>query len=1040
MRKFLCFLTLLTVLCPYVFSQQISVKGKVTDSEGASLPGVNILLKGTSTGTITDADGNYTINVVDENSILIFSYLGYLTEEITVGTQTVIDLTMVTDISELDEIVVIGYGTSLKKNVTTSIAKVDPDDVPKAANSNVNELLFGRASGVRVVQQSAQPGGQVDVSIRGRADFLNNGQGQPLYVVDGVVVPNTSLEPGINFSEINNVRRSSLAGLNPNDIESIEVLKDGSASIYGVEAANGVVIITTKKGKEGKMNVSYSGSRSYLQNMPYLEPLTAEETMVWYNRLEQDAYLAEMDMVPFGTNEPFDVPQTFSDEEIASAGEGTDWLGEIFRPGSTDNHNLSISGGTEKTTYYFSGNYFNQKGTVQNSDMQKFSGMMNLSFKFNKYLKLNTSLSASRLNFNNTVAGWQTGGAGTNGFTALQAALAYPRYVPIIDPETGEYSHFATTGNPVSQLDIRDKTSTNNILTNVSLDISFIPEVLTAKVLYGNNYENSNRDFFIPSTTNWFDDNRARGSLQYAKRQYQTFEGYISFDKELGKIVQTNIVAGYGEYIYDDNGYGIQAQDMLDAINTDNVAAGQATPGVNSYKNRNKKRSYFVRGTFDFVDRYIVTGSFRYDGYSQFFPESKYAAFPSVSLGWKISNEPFMEDVTAINLLKLRASIGKTGKTMPTGVAYAKYEPDADNVSFEDGALILVPYVLTQIDHPNLTWEKTINKDIGFDFALFNNRITGALDWFQDDVTDLLHYGNDAAPTAQLSAIFSEPVNGGHQVRTGIEAALNWDAVRKSNFTYSLALNLTHYKAKWKERYPQDFPSYQSNSDPIHGIYAFETNGILQLDQEVPVWQPDQAQIAGSPIFVDQDGNNTLDSADVVIFDQTPKLSIGFDNKFQFGNFDLSIFFYGQFGAYRRNYSLAWASPANFLPGNQNATVDIKDTWTTQNTGGTYPGAAYNEALFSTSVQGNVSGVGSDYDIMKADFVRCRNLTLGYSFNQPGVKKYFQQLRIYFDIQNLFIISKYKGADPEIMTPAVKGGAAPYPMVRTYTLGINANF
>src|SRR4030042_6581718 len=281
--------------------QGIQIKGKVTAvTSGESLPGVNVLEKGTMNGAVTDLNGNYTIIVSGQDAVLVFSSVGYTQEEVAVGNQTTINMTLVESIEALDEVVVVGYGTVLKKDVTTAIAKVDPTEIPAAANSNVNDLLFGRAAGLRVTQQSAQPGGQIDLSVRGRGDFKDPDQGQPLIVVDGVVVPNTALEPGINFAEINNVRRGALAGINPNDIESIEGLKDGAASIYGVEAANGVILITTKKGKEGRMNVSYGGSHSWSKNMPYLEALNATEYMTYFNRLTQDKYLADSSMQPFG--------------------------------------------------------------------------------------------------------------------------------------------------------------------------------------------------------------------------------------------------------------------------------------------------------------------------------------------------------------------------------------------------------------------------------------------------------------------------------------------------------------------------------------------------------------------------------------------------------------------------------------------------------------------------------------------------------------------------------------------------------------------
>lgn len=1029
-NRFLLTTMLLFLASLFARAQDLVVTGKVIDETGSALPGVNVIIKGTTNGATTNSDGNYTIGNVSQNTVLIFSFIGYGTKEVSVGNQTTIDIQLMSDVTSLDEIVVIGYGTSLKKDVTTSVVKVDPTKIPNAANSGVNDLLFGKAAGVQVSQFSAQPGGQVDLSIRGR--------GNPLIVVDGVIVPNDALEAGINHSEINNVRRGNLGGLNPNDIESIEILKDASAAIYGVSAGNGVIMITTKKGKEGGVRVNYSGSRSWQRNLPYLQPLNAREYMEYYNRFGEDRYLAQNDMQPFGPNAPSGYVPRFSESDINSNTTNTDWVGQVLRDGSIDNHNINFRGGTNNVRYYASAGYFNQIGSVQNSDLKKYTGTFDLSFDISKVFTFNAKAIGSRSNFNNTVAGWQTGGAGSNGFTALQAALAYPSYLPIRNPNTGAYTQFQLIGNPVAQLDIKDKTENSTLFANTSLEINFIPNVLKGKILYGSNYEESFRDFFIPSTTNWFDDYRARASLQQVKRQRQTFETFITFEKRVTDAVNISAVAGFGEYIQDYFTFGVQAFDMLDAINTTSIN-GSLTNG-NSNKSRDKLRSYFARGSFDFHDKYLVTAAWRYDGYSLFYPQSKFASFPSMSVGWKMSNEGFLQGASFIDLLKLRASIGTTGRNnLNDAQAYAIYSPDGNVISFNDGGSNYVSYYLSQIDQPHLGWEKTIMKNVGLDFELFTSRMSGSVEWFRDDVTRLLRSGNSAVNSPALSQVARLPANGGHQVRTGIDVFLEGDVIRNNDFSWNMQANVSHYKYRWEERFEEDDPSTFLNvKDPVRAIYAFETKGILQLGEEAPVYQPAAAQTAGSPIFVDQNGDNILDSDDVIVYDQTPKVSIGFNNVFRYKSFDLSVFLYGQLGSYKQNYSLNWANALGMLNSNQSGTEDVKNAWSSENPRGELPGSTYDEALLGNI--GNTIGWGSDYTISKADFIRARNITLGYTFNSGTLGKYFTDLRIYVDVQNAFIITKYKGADPEIASPAVKGAAAPYPMVRTFSLGLNVNF
>ncbi len=335
------------------------------------------------------------------------------------------------------------------------MAKVEPHTIPNSANLGIPDLLFGRAAGVNITQQSSQPGGNINISIRGK--------GTPLIVVDGVIMPGSGLEPRNGTVEIQGVNRGILAGLNPNDIESIEFLKDTGASIYGVAAANGVMLVTTKKGKGGRMSVSYDAGRSFVSNMAYIKPLNARDYMTYFNQLQVDKFLSDKNMAPFGavTQNLTTYKPQFTDTQIQSAGEGTDWLGQILRNGSIDNHNLSISGASDKVQYYFSGGYFNQIGTTKGSDLTRYTGRMNLTFTLSKQFRISTGINANFNDYTNPQAGGQTGGSGSQGFNALQAALAYPASTPIYDAQ-GKYSIFGLTGNPVSLLDIRDNTSNSH--------------------------------------------------------------------------------------------------------------------------------------------------------------------------------------------------------------------------------------------------------------------------------------------------------------------------------------------------------------------------------------------------------------------------------------------------------------------------------------------------------------------------------------------------------------------------------------------------
>jgi len=1024
MKSKLIIITVVLSFWSTVFAQK-SVTGNVTDPNGMALAGATIIEKGTSNGTSSDFDGNFTIQVGNDNAILQISYVGYVTTEISTTGQANISVQLEEDVTSLEAVVVIGYGTAVKKNITTAVVSVDATKIPNASNSGVTDLLFGKAAGVQVSQASAQPGGRVNLSIRGR--------GNPLIVVDGIIVPTDALESGVNHAEIDNVNRGNLGGLNPNDIESIEILKDASAAIYGVNAANGVILITTKKGKAGKLNVNVDYNHSALSNAPYLKPLNAMEYMQFYNRFDEDRYLAQNNMQPFGSVTPSGYVPHFSESQINNNTTDTNWVDQILRSGSIDNLNVNVRGGTEKTTYYFSGGVFNQEGTVENSGLERYSGKFDLSFQILPFAKLNVGAIGNLSRFGNSVAGWQTGGAGSNGYTALQAALAYPAYLPVRNPDTGEYTQFQLIGNPVAQLDIKDKSKNTTILTTTSLDVDIIPEVLTGKILFGYNNESSFRDFFIPSTTNWFDDYRSRASLQNSSRERQTFETYLTFVKEFSPVKIT-AVAGFGEYTDKGFGFGVQAFDMLDAINTSNIT-GSPSNG-NSWKYFNKLRSYFARGTFDILDRYLIEGAIRYDGYSQFFPDSKYAAFPSISAGWKISNEPFFEGLSEkIELLKLRGSLGTTGQNLPSGVAYGFYAPDGEIISFNDGNSNYVPYLLAQLDDPSLTWQKTIMKNIGLDFEMYKGRLYGSVEWFQDRITNLLRYGNNAVNTAALSFIPTRPANGGEQKREGYEISLGGDIIRTDDLRWKLDLNFSHYNFDWVKRFEEDDPStYLNADDPVTGIYAYETDGIIQIGETISDYQPTAASIAGAPRFVDQNEDNVLDRNDLKVYDSAPDFSFGLTTTLTYKNFDLATSLYGQVGSYKQNYSLNWANPIALLSGTVAGNSDSYKVWSTENPNGTLPGATYDEALLG------LSG-GTDVTVTNADFLRMRNITLGYTLNPEQFKSvFFNDLRIYVDFQNPFLITSYKGADPEILAPGVKGAAAPYPIVKSIAIGLNLNF
>jgi len=1011
-----------------ILAQEITISGTVTDTTGESLPGVNVVVKGTTNGTITDVDGNYTINNVPSDAILKYSFIGFKVQEIPVEGKSNINVVLDTESVGLDEVVAVGYGTVSRKNLTTAISKVNTDEVQKAASSNLTQVLLGRAAGLQATVASAQPGGQVNISIRGA--------GNPIYVVDGVMMPFNGLEagPGGSMTVVpQSVNRSGLAGINPEDIESVEVLKDAAASIYGIEAANGVILITTKKGKEGKMNLTYNGSVSVSTNYDYLSMYDAPTYMERANVFSKEQYLYNNGMVPYGTTS-FDNGWSapYSTAEIGSA-TTTPWVDQILRNGKINNQNVSVNGGSKNLTYYVSGNYFDQEGNVENSGMTRYSLKSTVEAKLAPFIKLTSTINVNRNEYDNSTVGGTSNGRGSQAAGSLTNAMSYLPHLPIKDTD-GNYTVFMNTPNAVSMLDIADQTITNGTYMNFAADITILKDMLYGKLLYGNNLENTKRSTYIPSTVYFDGSFKSRGNLGQQMRQNQTFEATLSFMKDFDDLLSMSAVVGVGKYKNNGDGMNVAYDGQHDAIANDNLGAitGNVLPG--SYRYGDEKRSQFIRANFDFLDKYVLAATLRRDGTDKFFPNEKYSLFPSVSAAWKMSNETFLENTDWINLLKLRASYGQTGSDNLGSSMYGTYSPFYTHVFFNENTQEYIPFMQDGLDYPFVSWQKTTMKNIGIDLHLFSNRISGSFDVFQNDVTDMLTNAN----TAGLSMFPTEPINGGHIRRTGWDATINSTNIKNYDFTWNTSLTLSKYNSVWKERAENyDYNTYELKENaPTNARYFYEVGGIVNSDMSnMPESQPEAARIPGYPIIVDQNADGEITIDDIVMENEVPTIYWGLDNNFTYKNFDLSIFIYSQMGVNRYNYAYSWAYPGALSNQTSNTSIYADDVWNSQdNTNGTRPGIAY--SLASVSLPGG-AGISTDYQ--KATFVRVRNITLGYTFDK--VSKYFSGVRVFADVQNPFVFTNFDGFDPEIKSGGdYKGGKAEYPQVRTYSVGLKVNF
>lgn len=715
------FLTLFLLCTSLTYAQNNKVTGRVVDAQGEPVIGASVVVKGQQKGVVTDVDGNYSIDVA-KGETLQFSYIGFRTVQKAVSKSTM-DVVMTEDANVLNEVIATGYGAVSRKNLTTAIDKVKGDDVIKTGTTNMSQMLMGRAAGLQATMSSAQPGGGVSINIRGG--------GEPLYVVDGVVMPADALEGstgGTNTVMPSSVNRSGLAGLNPDDIESIEVLKDASAAIYGINAANGVILITTKSGKKGKMKVSYEGSLSMVRNYKYLEQLNATDFMNYVNVFKKEQYLYNNQMAPYGPN-AYDGgnDDAYTAAQISST-QNTDWASYILKNGSISAHNVTIQGGTDRLTYYLSGNYYQQNGTVANSAYERFVLRANIGAQVFKWLKVTTSLNYNKNNNNNGLVGGTSSGRGAQASGALTAALSYPSNLPLRN-EDGQYYAFSTIPNPVGMLAMTNRSYSDGFNANFTFDFTIIPGMLTARALYGYNKEHAKRDVYIPSDVYFDQMYKARGSLQNIERDNSTLEAMISFDHSfLNNALSLNAVVGMGRYFSNGSGLGVSYNEINDIIGNDNIAAasGDIKPSSNAWSN--EKRSQFGRFSLDILDRYVLAGTLRRDGTDKFFKDKKYNWFPSASVAWKIYNEKFMENVKWVNMLKLRGSYGQTGNDNLGSTLYGAYSASGNQVAFDNNATKYVAYYLSSKDYPDVTWEKTIMKNIGLDFSILKDRIYGSFD------------------------------------------------------------------------------------------------------------------------------------------------------------------------------------------------------------------------------------------------------------------------------------------------------------------------
>lgn len=1040
-----------------LFAQSKVVTGNVKASDDETgLPGARIMIKGTTEGTTTDEDGNFSLSV-PADAVLMVSSIGYASQEISVGNQTVINIVLAADVLSLQEVVVIGYGTQDRKDLTGSISSVTAAQIEKVPVNTIDQAIQGRSPGVLVTNNDGSPGGSVSIKIRGTGSFGDN---SPLYVVDGYPISG-----GLN-------------NINPNDIATMDILKDASATaIYGSRASNGVVIITTKRGKKDGLQVTFDAN-TMVQKIPKTyDVLNAQEFATFATEVANEVAYP---VLPEWSN--------------PSSLRNIDWQDEVYQTGVRQSYNLGIRGGNDKVSSAFSVGYLDHKGVVLLSDYQRYNVAVNVDMTPFKWLKASTSLKYSR---NDGDTRFGTGQNGIGRLTKLAPTMSGNPATDRVKDGNGNYGYYTRNSsavggmsNVVRDIETQDRQRlSNNLLGSASLEAEVI-KGLKLKTNVGISTSDNSGYYFTPTfftvadtTQNYLSQN-SNNSFEWL------WENTVAYSKEIG-VHNFDFVGGISSQ---ENTYRQIGTGGNGSVSDELRDVGGITTITSNFGNQQSWSLYsqFARLTYKLKDRYILTATVRRDGSSRFAEGNRFGTFPSFSAAWRVKEESFLQPVEIISEFKLRGSWGQSGNQ---NIGMFKYQgtygpgpSQTDNRDYVFGRekRFATGLILQALPNPRLTWETTTQADIGFDLGLLDNRFNVTFDYYnrksEDFLLDIQVPVQTGYPTATR--------NVGSIRNSGLELALDYRETR-DDFRWGVNANITTVNNKilsFADGLKSQgnfstlgFPTYGSNTwlvfsqsnvgGEVGAFYGFQSNGILQSQPEIDALNANAAAINGAGIsyisaitapgdrnFVDQitvdtDGDKIPDARDgritdddrVIIGSPIPDWFGGLNIDAGYKNFDVSVFFFGVFGNEILNYAkrdLESLAP-NGGVGVQNVGRDFyRNRWTPENPSNEYPRA----------VREDVTGNGrvSDAFVEDGSFVRLRNVQIGYTLPQALTRGVINKARFYVSAQNLFTITKYSGLDPEIgEVPDQNGNRSVtangidlgnYPNPRGLTFGVNLQF
>ena len=1024
------------------------IQGTVVDNSGrAPLPGVNVVIKGSSRGTATGANGQFTISAKPED-ILIFSFIGYATKEVTVNSQTAIDVELTSDIQSLNEVVVTGYSSQRKKDITGSVAVVDMKAVKSFPAGSAVQALQGQAAGVNVIT-SGVPGASSNIFVRGVTSFGNT---QPLVLVDGI--------------------QADLNNISADDVESIQVLKDaGAAAIYGVRGSNGVLIVTTKKGKSGKPTITYDayyGMQMPLPGNPFnllnsedfmkVVKIATPNNILFANGMPDYLYAGPGVAGVGKVGDPAVDPSKYSYDPINTANNyliqqvnksGTNWFQELFKPAPMTSHNLTASGGTDKSNYLLSLGYINQQGTLVETYMKRYSARVNTAFKVGKNIRVGQNA--------NVFYRDSPGFGNQSEFGTLSAVYKMMPIIPVYDVKGNYGGTFAGPGlgsnqNPVAmqKRNINNRSNSWNIVGNAYAEVDFLKN-FTARTSFGATIDNNyGQSFNFTQYENKQGNSSPNSYSESASfNSTLTWTNTLKYETQLGKH---SIQALVGSEAIKSSGRGVGGSSQrFFSTNYDYLVLGNGTTGVTNFSNAyiNSLFSIFGRVDYAYNDKYLIGATIRRDGSSRFGSEKRYGVFPSVSLGWRVSNEGFMKDISWLSDLKIRGSYGILGSQNNVapenafslyggGYGTAYYDIAGTSNTVQQG------FIQTRIGNPNAGWEENIVSNLGFDASLFNNKLDVSIEYYKKSINGLLF--TQPLP-ATVGGATAPVVNIGDIQNKGVDAALTYRGTIANALQFSVGANITSYKnlvvdipnpGYFEVSSLQGMGNLVRNQEgqAVSSFFGYDILGLFNSASEVSESPAQSGAAPGRFKYRDVNGDGVITPADrTFLGSPNPDFTYGINLGLNYKGFDLSTIFYGSQGNEIVNTIRSYTHfYAGYIGNKSNV---LLNAWTPQNTNTTVP-------VIETGASLSTSGVLNSYFVEDGSYLRMRSLILGYTLKPTILQKVgVGKLRVYAQAANLFTITKYTGLDPELGGSSSAFGVdfGNYPNnQRNFLFGVNLSF